>query len=229
MNPPAWGIPVVIVVGALVVILGTLWDRRRARADAADAAQATQPSSGLVPTNEPRYVDEVALPDAAPPDDVQAELALLDRRAQGWTLPGGVPDGRFLNHARQGLAILPTPSVLVTDADASSQRDLVTVLEAARRRGRPLVWVARSFSSDIVASLRANAVTHRLSNVPIELADPLQLRRAVAYTGGRLVTAADLAADYLPDAAWGTCDGWIADVDDSWVLPPEPDADVPTA
>lgn len=219
MNPPAWGIPVVLVVGVLVVVLGTLWDRARARRARAEA-EAALPGGGLPPTLDVQGVGERDLPDAPPASDSDAELDLLGRRDEAATLPGGAADGRFLNHPRKGVAILLDPVVLVTDADVASQRDLETVLTAARRRGRPLVWVARSFSRDVVAGLRANAVTRRVSNLPVELSDPLHLRRAVAFTGGRLTSAADLAADWLPDEAWGTCAGWVADLDDSWVVPP---------
>lgn len=217
MTPPAWGIPVVLVLGILVVVLGTLWDRARARRAEAELERLVP---GLQATNEPTYTDEHALPPVALVDDEAAQLELLGRRGEASTLPGGAPDGRFLNHPRKGLAVLLQPAVLVTDAPAITQRDLTTVLAAARRRGRPLVWVAPGFGADVIAGLRANSVTLRVPNLPVELADPTQLRRAVAYTGGRLVAASDLAADWLPDEVWGTCAGWVADLDDSWVVPP---------
>lgn len=214
MNPPPWGIAVVLIVGVLLVVLATVADRRRAR-------QLPEPERGggpLLPHRDIAHVEDADLPATAPSADADADLALLARRGDAATLPGGVPDGRFLNHPRKGLAILADPAVLVTDADVAGDRHLQTVLTAARKRGRPLVWVAPSFSRDVVAGLRANAVTSRVPNLPIELADPLHLRRAVAYTGGRLVSAADLSADWLPDEAWGTCAGWLADTDDSWIV-----------
>lgn len=229
MTPPVWGIPVVLVVGILVVVLGTWWDRARYRAALA-AAETEELAEGgvrgpLQPTNEPVFAEERTLPAVPPAGNADAELALLARRGEAATLPGGAPDGRFLNHPRQGVAILLDPVVLVTDAEVTSERDLVTVLAAARRRGRPLVWVAPGFGREVVAGLRANAVAQRVANLPIELGDPLHLRRAVAYSGGRLVAASDVAADWLPDEVWGSCAGWVADTDDSWVVPPaDPDA-----
>lgn len=219
MTPPPWGIAVVLVVGVLLVLLATLTDRHSAR----PRSDAGHPGGPLLPTQD--ITDDSDLPATASSSDADAELALLPRRGDAGTLPGGVPDGRFLNHPRKALAILVDPVVLVTDADVTSQRDLETVLAAARRRGRPLVWVAPGFCRDVIAGLRANAVTRRVPNLPVELVDATQLRRAVAYTGGRLVPAADLAADWLPDDVWGTCAGWIADTEDSWVVPPvDPDA-----
>lgn len=228
MNPPAWGIAVVLVVGIAVIALGVVIDRRRLRRARAELSEPPDRAiPGLLPTVDPAYVtddDLDALPPTGPSATAEAELALLERRDDAATLPGGTPDGRFLNHPRKALAILLDPAVLVTDADVASQRDTLTVIAAARRRGRPLVWVARSFAPDVLGTLRANAVTGRYASLPIELVDPLHLRRAVAYTGGRLVAASDLDSDWLPAEVWGTCAGWVADTDDSWVVPPAPDA-----
>ena len=220
MTPPAWGIPLVLVLGVLAIAAATWLDLARTRRDPKSPALP-----GAYPTADPQVTEEHDLPLSPPTADASAELGLLERRGDASTLPGGAPDGRFLNHPRKGLAILLAPAVLVSDADVTSPRDLTTVLAAARRRGRPLVWVAPGFSPEAVGLLRANAVTARVPNLPIELGDPLHLRRAVAYTGGRLVAASDLAADWLPDDVWGTCAGWIADLDDSWVVPDSGAAD----
>lgn len=225
MTPPPWGIVVVLVAGIVLVVVATILDRTRTRR--APEVEVPPPQGGpLMPSLDVEHVDEADLPEAPTGTEPDAEVGLLQRRGDAATLPGGVPDGRFLNHPRKGLAILADPSVLVTDTEVTSERDLQTVLTASRRRGRPLVWVATGFSREVIAGLRANAVTNRVPNLPIELGDPLHLRRAVAYTGGRLVSRADLAADWLPDEVWGTCAGWLADTEDSWVVPPGDDADL---
>jgi len=221
VTPPPWGIPVVLVVGVLVVLAGWWWDRRRHRLrDAALHEPPERAIPGLPPGREVAYVTEdevLATPPATPDFDAAAEDALL-RYQDSATLPGGTPDGRFLTHPRRGVAVLVTPDVLVSEAPVGSGRELLTLLDAARRRGRPVVIVAPEFDADAVATLRANAVTGRLRILPVEVADARALRRAVALTGGRLVAAGDLAADYLPPRVWGTCAAWVADLDDSWVV-----------
>lgn len=222
VNPPAWGIAAVLVVGVALVVAGWWFDRRRHRRR---QSELTSPPGrtlpGLPPTADPpRYTTEDEILATNLPDPTESQLALLNRRDEAATLPGGVADGRFLNHPRKGLGILLQPSVLVSDGRIEAQRDVLTALAGARRRGTGLVWVAPEFSRDALGTLHANAVTAKVPNLPVELGDPGLLRRAAALTGGRMVTASDLAASYLPDPAWGTCDGWIADIDDSWIVPP---------
>lgn len=217
MTPPAWGIAVVLIVGIIVVFWGWWWDRQRARAErTASGTAATEPPP------EPTYLTEDDLP-TNPLDDPEA-VDYLALREDSATLPGGTPDTRFFTHPRRGVAILVDPTVLVTSAEVETQRMLLTVLAHAARRGRRLVWVASGFDPDAVGTLHANDTTRRVRVIPVELSDPTALRKAVALTGGRLVTASDLAADYLPDEVWGTCAAWVSDTEDSWVITRDPDA-----
>lgn len=223
MTPPAEGIAVVLVAGVLAVLLAWWLDRRRAaQVRAAETAPPDRPIPGLQATNGPQYVTEGAL--AATPVSVvgdDREAALLSRRAEAPGVPAGVPDGRFLNRPRVGLAIAVEPQVLVCAGPVRTQRDVVTVLRAGRRRERPLVWVAAEFSAEVLGTLRANALAGTAVVLPIEVADDLQRRRACALSGARVVSAADLAADHLPEDSWGGCAAWIADLDDSWIIADE--------
>lgn len=221
MTPPWWGIPVVVVVGLAVVWYGWWSDRRRARREAeALRAAPDRPIPGLAPGADPDFTTEDDLPatPAAPgtPSDAAA-TDLIAHREDAATLPGGTPDPRFFTHPDRGVAALTAPAVLVLDAPLGAQRDVVTLLDAARRRGKALVVVAPEFTTAALGTLRANAVTGRAPNLPVELAEARSLRKAVALTGGRLVPASDLRSDYLPDAAWGTCAGWVSDAENSWV------------
>jgi len=219
MNPPWWGIVLVLIVGAAVVWYGWTTDRRRHRAEAEAARTPTREIPGLPAHDAPRYVLETDLaglvldPLATPADE-----ELIGRRDEAATLPAGAAEGAFLNRADRGLAVLDHPDVLVLDVDLMADRDTTTVLTAAKRRGRQLVVVAPFFADRTLATLRANTLSGRVRTLPIPLDDLPARRRAVALTGGRLVAAADLAADWLPPEAWGTCDGWLADLDDSWIL-----------
>ena len=106
----------------------------------------------------------------------------------------------------------------MTDAEITHDREVNALLQAAARRGRPLVIVAPGFAPAALATLRANAVTGKLPNLPIQLSESRELRKAVALTGGQLVEDGDLAAGSLPDSTWGTCEAWIADLDNSWIV-----------
>lgn len=201
MTPPSWGIVVILVVGVLVVAFGWWWDRRRNRA----GSQA--------------YTTEEDLAAATPPPPLpDADLAaLLAGRDDNPTLPAGLADRAFLTHPARGVAAVREALVLVTDAELEDDRLVLPLLDAARSRQRPLVLVAARFGPPLLGTLRANAVTGRVTTLPVELADPELLRAAAAMCGGEVVPAADLVSGWLPDRVWGTASAWVADTDDSWV------------
>ena len=107
--------------------------------------------------------------------------------------------------------------MLVVETILDAERLVLPVLEHAARVRRPLVLVAAGFDDGVLGMLRANALTGRLEVLPVALPDVLDLRRAVALTGGRLVAYEDLAMGHLPGRAWGTCQRWISDAESSWV------------
>nr|NLI48842.1 hypothetical protein [Propionibacterium sp.] len=219
MNPPWWGIVVVLVVGVAVVWYGWAADRRRHRTEVEAARRPTREIPGLPAHEAPRYVLQSDLAGlTVEPSSVAADEALLGRRDEAATLPAGAAEGAFLNRADRGLAVLDHPDVLVLGGDLTADRDTTGLLVAAKRRGRPLVIVAPFFADGTLATLRANALAGTVRTLPVPLEDATARRRAVALTGGRLVSAADLTAGWLPPESWGSCDGWIADLDDSWVL-----------
>lgn len=179
MNPGWWGAVAVVVVGAAVVWLGWWNDRRRNRAASEVATKPIRTIPGL--TAEPTYVTEAeirALPIPTIPD--AGPIARPDDAA---TLPAGVADAWFL---RAGFAGLDHPDVLALEADLAADRDVATLLMAAKRRGRPLVIVAPGFSPAVLGTLRANAAKGTVSTLPLRLEDAAGRRRAVALTGGRL-------------------------------------------
>lgn len=219
MNPPWWGIVAIVLIGSLVVAYGWWSDRRRNRAAAAASRQPTREIPAMAAHEAPQYVLETDLAglSAEPADGVRDE-ELFGRRDEAATLPAGAAEGAFLNRADRALAVFAEPDVLVLEGDLVADRDTNALLVAAKRRGRPLVIVAPYFSERVLATLRANVRGRLVRTLPIPLEDAAARRRAVALTGGRLVAASDLAADWLPAESWGTCDAWIADLDDSWIL-----------
>ena len=220
MEQAWWGIPIVVAVGALVVWYGWWRDRRRYRAEVEAARRPTREIPGLPAHMEaPSYVQESDLTAPAFDGDDPAGEDLLGRLDGAPTLPAGAASGAFLNRADEGRAVLASPTVLTLADDLTSQRDADTILLGAKRRGRPLVLVAPFLGDAVLAALRANTLAGTQRVLPIALEDAAARRKAVALSGGRLVAASDLASGWLPDQAWGRVAGWVADLDDSWVIP----------
>lgn len=201
MNPPSWGIPVLLVVGVLVIAAGWWWDRPRTRKGAEGFTTEDDLLSHTPPST---------LPDA----DL---AALLSARGAEPTLPGGVADREFLTHPRSGVAAVRDPIVVVTDAPLEDERLILSLLDSARARSRPLVLVAPGFGFGLLGTLRANHLTGRVTTLPIELADPDLLSRTAALCGTAVTPDADLRSGWLPESSRGTAAWWVADMDDSWV------------
>lgn len=220
MDPAVWGMIAVVVIGATVVASGWARDRRRNAEAVRLATEPPRPLPGVPESARPHYLQDAEILAAVPATPVSdADAAdLLGRRQEAPALPGGVAETSFLNVPDRGMAILRHPSVIVIAAGVTSDRQVNTLLAEAARRGRPLVIVAPEFSPAVLGTLRANAVKGTLPNLPVPLTDATAQRQAVALTGGRLVEAGDLTSGWLPDQSWGTCEGWIADEDSSWII-----------
>lgn len=202
MNPPWWGIPVLLVVGAAVIVAGWWWDRRRQRA--ASEGFTTEDDLTKGPT-------KPQLPDAELP-------ALLGARGLEPTLPAGLADRAFLTHPTRGVAAVRDPLVLVTDVELDDERLILPLLDSAHTTRRALVIVAPGFGFGLLGTLRANLLTGRVTTLPVELADPDLLGRAAGLCSTTVVPDADLRAGWWPAENRGTCAAWVADLDDSWVI-----------
>lgn len=219
MEPAWWGVIAVAVIGTAVVVHGWWHDRSRHRQAVQAAGRPTREIPGQPRQQSPAYVQEAdLLQPSFDPTSTTGEADLFARRDESPTVPAGAADGSFLNRADSGLAALASPVVLVLEGDLDADRDVLTVLAAAKAKGHPLVLVAPDVSDRALSTLRANTLTGRVRTLPVLLADLTQRRRVVALTGGRLVPSDDLSSGWLPDEVWGECAGWICDLDDSWVI-----------
>ncbi|WP_040158274.1 hypothetical protein [Nigerium massiliense] len=211
----------IIAVGGVVVAIGWARDQSRQGKTLRDLTEAPP---GDVPGwdgSDVRYLPEVTLrgnaaEQSAAPSSSQS--ALIARRDESQTIPAGAPDPEFLNVGSLGLAVLADPLVLVCEGEVTELSATLNVLGIAAKQGRPFVWVAADFDDRTLDTLRANTITGKLQCLPISLLDPGHLRTIAAQTGGRVIEPSDAAAGYLPDSVWGTCAGWISDLDDSWLI-----------
>lgn len=219
MVPPWWGIPVILVVGIAVVWFGWWYDRRRNQREANAVRKAPDRSlPGVDAGRTPAYVTEHDLTTLSSAEALTGDPhGFIARRTEAPSLPGGTHPV-FLEDAGAHLATLAAPLVLVTESTVTDDRLLLPLLRHAQQAARPVVLVANGFTPEVVGTLRANALTGRIASLPITLSDPRDLRRAVSLSGGRLVDADDLASGFLPEQVWGTCQGWVCDDEDSWVI-----------
>lgn len=203
----------VLVVGVAVVWFGWWSDRRRNRARETELRESVPRSVPGADDARPTYTTESDLAGLEPPVD---DLPATSAGGDSVELDGGLIDPAFVN-SRDGRGFLSRPLVLVVDTHLDNDRLLLEPLSRAQRLDRGLVIVAPTYTEPVLSALRANVVTHRVQILPIATRETVMLRRAVALTGGLVVTRIDLQSGYLPEPAWGTCDVWQADASTSWI------------
>ncbi len=226
VNGAYWGIFAVLVVGSAIVAYGWLSDRAATKRR---MAEATSPPARVIPgfrptEQPPEYLSELQAsvrPETLPPTALDSDTrhALTERLAGAPTFPAGWPSRQFITDAATGWCVLDHPLVLVCLDPVLTVRELLVALERARFTGRSLVIVTPEAPSEVVATLRANMTQGKLACLILTLADPDLRHRLADLTGGHPVSRHDLQAGYLPDSALGSCATWVADEDDSWVLP----------
>lgn len=212
--PPAWGIPVILVLGIAVVFFGWWWDRRATQEATAgftsqaevEADAVDHPDDAALTALVPRLADAVTVPTTC---DVGFLTADAPRSAGG---SDDSPSGR--------VAALIHPLVLLADAELRDPLALMPALRHAQDTGRPLVLVARALDSAILDTLDANARTGRVRVLPLT-ATVEGLTRLRELTTAIPLDSQDWSSGWLPAAAWGSTAGWIADIDRSWLVLPE--------
>lgn len=217
------GIGLVLVIGIAVVVYGWLSDRTDTKRR---QSALTQPPDrdipGLDPKSEgPGYVTEYEAlhrPDQRAPltDDARAELKRSLTGAP--SLAHGHVAKEFTTDPTSGFCVLDQPIVLVADAELTTIRELLPVLERARAGDRRLVVIAPSISPEVLATLRVNASMQTLASAVVLMPDGGQRRALCSLVGALPLSRDDLRSGYLPESALGSCETWVSSAERLWVL-----------
>ncbi|MBK8460137.1 MAG: hypothetical protein WAS07_15895 [Micropruina sp.] len=224
MDPRYWGIVAILVIGVAVIAYGALSDRRATqRQRDALTAPPKRDIPRLSPTSEPpSYLTELQArtkPAGANTDlDAPTRRRLSEAQAAAFSIPSGYPRLSFITDRSTGWFVAEAPIVLICDAEITAIREVLPLMERAKKTGRPLILVAADISEDVVDTFSANSVQGMLRCVPIQLGDP-ELRAGLASAvGAHQLTVTDLRAGYVPADALGSAETWLCDEDTSWVI-----------
>ena len=219
MEWPILIIAAVCAVTALVVALMVDRDSARSRRRVLQA-----------PVDQPLLADTPA-PTYFSPDQAKAKYdasarALTDeqRAAVSARLDGvapvavGWPSADFVTDPGSRWAVLESPTVLVAEA-VGRLVDLADLIRPAADQCTAVVVVASQIPPDVMATLSLNAACGRLDCLCLITEE---LDQIAALVGATVLTAADVAAGYLPPAALGHCDLWVSDAKQTWIVPVPP-------
>ncbi len=219
-----WGIVAVLVIGTAVVAYGWISDRAadRRRAEAMQRPPEREIPRFKADEIRPEYLSELEAltrPGDLPPTDLDEETraTLKEALAGSPRFNAGWPSREYVTDANTGWCVVDEPAIVLCDDELATMRELLPAVKRARAAGRPLVVVAPGFSTELLATLRANWVQGTFSCLPIRLADDRR-RSLGSLTGGQPVSASDLQAGYLPAANLGGCRAWVCDQRTSWVV-----------
>lgn len=221
-----WGIAIIVVIGAAVVIYGYVDDRRKTRErDAAMQAPPKRDIPRFTPERQaPEYLSELQArtrPEKLPSTDL-TDLKRTDLRAAQAEAPSvaaGMASKSFVTDSPTGWAVASEPLVAVLVDRVDTVRELLPLLERAQKAGRPLVLVSPGYSDEVLDTLAANTVQGKEQCVPV-VVNAEQSERILALTMAAPLLHTDLQAGWVPDAALGTVDTWISDRKTSWLVQP---------
>lgn len=220
--------PTTLIVGAVCAITAVLvafmvdrdnWKRRREQLKSA-------PGSPGVDAPTPAYVtaEEVAAEAKRTPAHAEltpAERDHVDRQlARTEPLAAGLASPDFVTDQAGRRAILDNPIVLVTP-ELLRFSDLHPVVRRARDQAAPgklsggLAVVVQKAAPEPLATLAMNALSGRLDCVVVTTDD---LEAVAAGAGAQVIEPADLTAGYIPAGSLGSCDLWVSDRENTWIV-----------
>lgn len=222
-----WGIVAVLVVGVAIVAWGALADRRSARRRA--EAMALPPERDIPQFKPdapaPQYLQELQAreePVGATPYELEpqqrAVLKAKLRAADVLKLDGGYPLADFVTETADGWAVAEQPIVVICAGEVTSIREVLSVLQQAQKRQRPLVLIAPAIDDTVLGTLLANHRQRKVRIVPVLSADVVGLAALAALAHAQPLAETDLKSGFLPESALGKVTIWVSDEGSSWAI-----------
>jgi hypothetical protein len=221
MEPWLFGLIAFAVIGLAALLLANRADRRRAREireTMSNPPDRPIPALGDDAPSPDYLLEEQAFtppPGAEPTElDEDTRQAIRAQLTHATRIDGGYPRKEFATDTPTGWAVLYQPSVLVSNDEIVSLRELLPVIAASA--GRPLVLVAPGFSRDVIDTLAVNRIQDKLAVCPVVTDhDPADLAHLV---GGAALDGTDLQAGYVPASALGQPGLWVSARTESWLI-----------
>lgn len=210
MGNDIWPVLVILTTGSLILLIGFLRERHLR---AIDKRRLSSPPPTMAGGDaSPDYILPFELETNSPDDH---EPAVIPDDAP--CIPSGLLDDVLLAQ-HHGQCTAKQPGILIVTDPVTDRRDIQTILFAGGRRHTPTVIVAPSFSEEALQTFSVNNAAGTSTFFPIALSDGTEVRRVASYTGAGALTHLDIAADWIPADAWGSCALWISDTDNSWII-----------
>lgn len=194
------------------------------------AEQAHRPARG--PAHRPgRGPGSPATPGSPGPEDVRRDGTAVGVRVAPGAHPGAGTQGtRGTRGTREGgrrpggqaggaADVLYEPSVLVVAGSLDDTRLLAPLWQSGRD---PIVVCADAWAAEVVDVLQVNRARGIRTVLPVLGED--RGEEVARLSSATTVPVSDLAADFLPDAAFGRVRAWAVDDDGSHVLTHAPGA-----
>jgi hypothetical protein len=218
VDPWSIGLIVLIIAGLAAIVLGALWDRRRNRQR---AAEMLAPPARTIPqfhhdAPAPRYLSDLQArrrPEKAESTDLSdSERASITQQLadpRTVTVDTGYASRDFVTDSSSAWAVLERPAVLVCGDAIESFRELIGTLEELILSRTPLVVVAPSIASDVLATLEVNTIrqTARLLAV---ICDQKCRGTIAAACQAMIMDRSDRQSGYLGPDHLGHCERWIS-------------------
>ncbi len=200
------------VLGVAAILIGVTTDRRNRRRRAELEAGAPERNIPAYPADAPAPAYVSAEAANTPPASPRPAAARLDESQADVRIAAGWTDRRFVT--ADDLAVLRPACVVVADA-VMSVREVLPLIEKARRLGVGLALVTGDVEPDVRETLAVNVV-QRLQEVVVVIATAEQRTSLTTALGSRSLDRTALQSGWVPDDATPKVDTWVSGPTSSW-------------